>query len=88
MNKEILSEFLAFECDDYVKSLIRDAVQKSNLDKNLKVKKFEFDRFNITMDFENQVVLVEDVLDASEAGTGQFDLDEFCSQALGPGTAT
>jgi hypothetical protein len=51
-----------------------------------RTRRYEFNRFEIALDFDEGNVIIEDVLDASEAGAQRVSIAEF-SAALsrGPG---
>jgi len=69
----LVSEFIAQEATDYVRGLLRDAIQDSGNSS----RRFEFNRFEVTIDHEQGVVLVEDVLDAGETGMQSVPIKEF-----------
>ena len=77
MNDTLLEQFLKEECTPYVHGLLQAALTTSAPP----CKRFEFDRFEVTVDREGGIVLVEDVLDATDAGMQRIPLAEF-TQAL------
>ncbi len=40
-------------------------------------KRFEFNRFEVAIESGENIVLIEDVLDASDAGAARFSVAEF-----------
>ena len=73
----ILEQFLAEEAVPYVRKLIFDAVNEHQTRPNEIQKQFEFNRFELTLNFENKTVLIEDILQPSPNGEVRLGLDEL-----------
>jgi hypothetical protein len=70
---DLLEQFITQECTAYVRRLLEDAIDDSATPRP----HFEFNRFEITIDREANIVVLEDVLDATEAGVRHVPLAEF-----------
>lgn len=78
----LMEQFVAEEATPYVRKLIFDEIsqRQGNLDEAKT--RFEFNRFELTIDYASEVVVIEDVLDVSPAGEEQVSLSDFM-RALG-----
>lgn len=70
---DLLEQFLTQECTEHVRRLLEGAISDSATPRP----HFEFNRFEITIEREASVVVLEDVLDATEAGVRHVPLAEF-----------
>ncbi|GAB4116907.1 MAG: hypothetical protein OHK0013_50240 [Sandaracinaceae bacterium] len=70
---DLLEQFITQECTAYVRRLLEDAIADSATPRP----HFEFNRFEITIDREANIVALEDVLDSTEAGVRRVPLAEF-----------
>lgn len=68
-----LEQFITQECTAYVRRLLEDAIADSATPRP----HFEFNRFEIAIEREANIVVLEDVLDATQAGVRQVPLAEF-----------
>jgi hypothetical protein len=84
MNATLLDQFLAEECTPYVRDLVRGGLEAGRSGAGPRRKRFEFNRFEVTFDLDEGDVLIEDVLDATEAGAQRIPITEF-SAALSKG---
>lgn len=73
----LLQEFINQEATPSVCKLILDRVGQLNEQPKESIHKFEFNRFEITLDFSNKVVFIEDVLEPGPDGELSVGLDEF-----------
>jgi hypothetical protein len=73
MAGNLLEEFLAEECTAYVRRLLEDAIA----DLSAHRPRFEFNRFEVTIERDTAMAVLEDVLDATEAGVQRLPLAEF-----------
>ena len=78
MTERVLEQFLTQECTPYVRRLLEEAIADSAAPRP----HFEFNRFEVTIEREANVVVIEDVLDATGAGLQRVALAEF-TRALG-----
>jgi len=77
MNSELLREFLQWECTPYVSKLLRSAVDAARASSGPPIKRFEFNRFEVTLNLEGDTVVLEDVQDPSELGMQTVSIEEF-----------
>ncbi|HMG57521.1 MAG TPA: hypothetical protein VK601_28670 [Kofleriaceae bacterium] len=70
---DLLEQFITQECTAYVRRLLEDAIADSATPRP----HFEFNRFEITIERQTNIVVLEDVLDATEAGVRRVPLAEF-----------
>jgi hypothetical protein len=75
MSATLLEQFLSEECTPYVRDLIKEALNATAPPR----KRFEFNRFEVTIDREAGTVSIDDVLDATSAGELQLPLAEFAA---------
>jgi hypothetical protein len=69
----LLEQFITQECTAHVRRLLEGAIADSAAPRP----HFEFNRFEITIQREANIVVLEDVLDATEAGGRHVPLAEF-----------
>jgi len=77
MNATLLDQFLAEECTPHVRDLVREALDAGRSGAGPRRRRFEFNRFEVTFDLDEGDVLIEDVLDATEAGAQRVSAAEF-----------
>jgi hypothetical protein len=77
MNNTLLAQFISEECTPYVRDLVRAALAEVRSGTAPPTKRFEFNRFELTIDAEDGVALLEDVLDAGAGGTQSVSLQEL-----------
>ncbi len=70
---DLLDQFITQECTAHVRRLLEDAIA----DLNAPRAQFEFNRFEITIEREKNIVVLEDALDATDAGVRHVPLAEF-----------
>lgn len=70
---DLLEQFLTQECTAHVRRLLEDAIA----DMASPRPRFEFNRFEVTVEREANVVVLEDVLDATDAGVRRVPLGQF-----------
>jgi hypothetical protein len=69
----LLERFIVEECTTHVRALITNAIA----DPSSPGLHFEFNRFTLTARRDDGFVMLEDVLDATEAGAQRLTLDEL-----------
>jgi hypothetical protein len=82
MEKTLLAQFLAQDCTPDVQRLLEEAIA----DEAIGWPHFELNRFDVSVERSRQVVVLEDVLDDTDAGTQVVPLPDFM-QALSGRTA-
>ncbi len=83
MSGTLLEKFFAEECTAFVCDLVRTGLRAGQTGTGPRRKSFEFNRFEVTFDLDQEEVLIEDVLDASEAGAQRIAIAEFCAALAG-----
>lgn len=79
MRETLLSQFIREECTPRVRSILLDALSASMTGTAPTRRHFEFNRFEVTLDAKDDIALIEDVLDASDAGMERVQLSELIS---------
>jgi hypothetical protein len=75
----LLSEFLAQDCDPTIRQKLLAEIGKHGTAKADVVRDFNFNRFNVQLDFQSGVVKVEDELNTSEQGSCSVSLSDFAT---------
>jgi hypothetical protein len=78
MATKLLQQFIREECTPYVRGLLEEALASA-----AGSVKFEFNRFEITLARDEDSVLVEDVLDATDAGAERVPMSVFADALRG-----
>lgn len=79
MTSSLLRQFLAEECTPHVRRLLEDAIA----DTATSHARFEFNRFEVTIKRDSKMAILEDALDATEAGVQRLPLAEFANAVVG-----
>lgn len=79
MNATLLKQFLMEECTPYVRSLLLEALAGPRAGSAAQKQRFELNRFEVTLDFEENVAVLEDVLDTSESGVQRVPIAELAA---------
>ena len=69
----LLAQFLSQECTVHVRQLLERAID----DASVPPPSFELNRFEITVDRDTGLVILADVLEATEVGVQHVPLEEF-----------
>lgn len=69
----LLQQFIAEECNDRVRAILRDALSPIASARST----LEFNRFNVTVERDHDVVLIADILDATETGEQSIPIPAF-----------
>lgn len=77
MSMTLLVEFLSDECTEFERNLLREALDARRDGRALSKYQFEFNRFDITINVDEGIVLLQDILDTTKAGCQQILLEEF-----------
>jgi hypothetical protein len=72
----LLAQFAREELTPGVRQLLKQALARGREGTKL-LDAFEFNRFNVVLDFERRTAVAEDDLDVSPAGTVEIRLPEF-----------
>lgn len=73
----VLKQFLAEEAVPYVENLIFAAVDEHEKNPSEFQRRFEFNRFDVTLDYSKSTVSIEDVLDSEASGEVTLPLKDF-----------
>jgi hypothetical protein len=74
----LLEQFIEEEATPYVRGLILEAVRERESNPARELRHFNFDRFDITLDFVSSTVLIEDELNFDPvANEARLSLIEF-----------
>ncbi len=82
MDDNLWEKFLAEECTPDVRTLVHGALQAGMAGRGPRTKRFEFNRFEVTFDLDEGVVLIEDVLDPTNTGAQRIPIKEFVAALL------
>lgn len=82
----ILQQFLDEECTPGTRDLILPFVGEQPQGSVLERKRFEFNRFDLTIDLREKLAIIEDVLDPSEVGVARVPLAEFAAALIAHGS--
>lgn len=84
----LLEQFLKEEANPHVRRVILGAVQEHEMRPNEAQRKFEFNRFEVTLDFIGDVALIEDVLDPASSGEVRLRIGEFVGRLSREGSGS
>jgi len=84
----LLEQFLKEEANSHVRGLLLGAVGAHKANPDAALQKFEFNRFEITLDFLGDMALIEDVLGPTPSGEVRFELGEFVNCVSQNGSST
>lgn len=73
----LFQQFFEEECSEHVNGLIRAAIAAARSGTGVVKKTFEFNRFEVTVDVANGVVLLEDILEPEGIAHAQMSLPDF-----------
>jgi hypothetical protein len=72
---DLLDQFLRYDCTEYARTVLEEAINDTS-----KVRAhLDFNRFAVTIERENNIVVLQDDLDVSEAGTLRMPIAEFAN---------
>jgi len=72
----LIDQFVRDELSVGVRHLLKEALQRGHDGSRLR-DEFEFNRFNVVLDFARRIAVVQDDLDISCAGSVEIPLAEF-----------
>jgi hypothetical protein len=76
MNQKVLSEFLSEDGDAYARQQLVAAMREGKLVGRV-LQKFNFNRFNVSLDFAAEEVVIEDDLTPGPDGEWKLAMSEF-----------
>jgi len=75
MNADLIKQFIEQELNDEVRGVLWTALAQRSPSKVLD--RFDFNRFEVVIDYENALVRIADDLDVSSAGTAEIPLEQL-----------
>ncbi len=73
----LLKRFVDDELNGYIRAILENAFAERRRSENVLVRAFEFNCFDVTLDFENNVVTLEDVLFAGDGSAVDMPMCDF-----------
>ena len=77
MNTELLYTFLSEDGDAHVRQKLLNAIREQRATGNRLIQEFNFNRFNILLDFDAKQASLRDDLTVGPEGEHKLGLDEF-----------
>jgi hypothetical protein len=77
MNQQLMSDFLRFEATDYVRELLLNRIFQCSTGEARGIRKYEFNRFDVTIDCDTKEVTIEDDLNPEPDGRESWSFEEF-----------
>ncbi|WP_458130790.1 hypothetical protein [Pseudomonas sp. R3-41] len=75
----LIERFVAQELDDSVRSILKNALDERMCSKSVLFREFEFNCFEVSLDFEKGIVKLQDVLSAGESSFLDIPIGDFIS---------
>ena len=75
----LIDRFVAQELDDSVRSILKDAFDERLCSESVLLMEFEFNCFDVSLDFEKGIVTLQDVLSAGESSFLDIPIRDFVS---------
>lgn len=75
----LIERFVAEELDDSIRSILKDAFDERMCSKRILLREFEFNCFDVSLDFEKGIVTLQDVLSAGESSFLDVPIRDFIS---------
>ena len=79
MSNDLVRRFVEQELNACVRSTLDAALQERAESKNVLMREFEFNCFDVTLDFENEVVTLQDVLSSGADSSVELPISDFVS---------
>lgn len=77
MNMNVIERFVQQELDDHVRGALQGAIDEKRGSENVYKREFEFNSFDVVLDFSRGVAIVQDVLIAGEDGDQEISMSAF-----------
>ncbi len=75
----LIERFFVQELDDSVRSILKDAFDGRMHSKNVLLREFEFNCFDVSLDFEKGIVTLKDVLSSGDSSFLDMPICDFIS---------
>ncbi|MDB6068687.1 MAG: hypothetical protein JWR26_4895 [Pedosphaera sp.] len=83
MNDKVLEQFLSEDGEAHVRRKLLDAIHSQSLAGSPLLKKYSFNRFIVSLDFETKQVTIEDDLTTGAQGEYKLGMQEFAKALQG-----
>ncbi|MEX5554671.1 hypothetical protein [Pseudomonas pergaminensis] len=77
MNMNVIERFVQQELDAHVRGVLQGAIDEKRSSENVYKREFEFNSFDVVLDFSRARVIVQDVLIAGEDGDQEISMSDF-----------
>lgn len=78
----LIEQFVDQELDDSVRSILKSAFDERMCSEGVLFREFEFNCFDVSMDFEKSIVTLQDVLSAGENSFLDIPIRDFISACV------
>lgn len=75
----LIERFVSQELDDSVRSILKDAFDERMCSENVLLREFEFNCFDVSLDFEKGIATLQDVLSTGESSFFDMPIRDFIS---------
>ncbi|MEE1880869.1 hypothetical protein V0R55_11905 [Pseudomonas soli] len=75
----LIERFVVQELDDSVRSILKGAFDERMRSEKVLLREFEFNCFDVSLDFEKGIVTLQDALSAGEGSSLDISMREFAS---------
>lgn len=75
----LIERFIDQELDDSVRSILKGAFDERMRSANVLLREFEFNCFDVSLDFEKGIVTLQDVLSSGESNFCDMPIRDFIS---------
>ncbi|MEO8641317.1 hypothetical protein [Pseudomonas sp.] len=75
----LIERFVVQELDDSVRSILKGAFDERMCSEKVLLREFEFNCFDVSLDFERGIVTLQDALSAGEGSSLDISMRDFAS---------
>ncbi len=75
----LIERFIDQELDDSIRSILKDAFDERMRSESVLLSEFEFNCFDVALDFEKDIVMLQDVLSAGGSSSLDIPMCDFIS---------
>lgn len=75
----LIERFVVQELDDSVRYILKDAYDERMRSQSVLLREFEFNCFDVSLDFEKGIVTLQDVLSIGESSSFDISIRDFAS---------
>ena len=84
----LLEQFVTEECTTHVRALLQTWLEAHGESRQPEPRRWEFNRFEVSLDLDGNAIILEDILDPSDAGRLRITVDEFAAALATGGPRT